>query len=480
LASSPLKRPLPPPTGSPRKPPPAPAAPPALHHHEPAQQQPLGYKAALQVAVIWRGQILGYKMLRKRGKVWVGSSKRSTFITPQLGGQQRFLLLAPNRNGYVLRLAPELKGDLVLAGTATSVTDVKSREVDLARGDRAKLTFADGSDLRIEIRWVDPPERVPRPRIDDPEMVQYMLGTSIVLGIFATILVFMWEKEAPRPPLALSAERIAKIEAPQAVEFQKEKKKEAEKAESDSKEKEGQMKRAKEKAGKLGRDDAKVKDTIIPKGREDILREKVQKIGILSVIGKDKAPGSGLSKLLGQNNDVEQAVAGMAGARMQVGRGSGGLSTSGAGPGGGGTGYGHIYGAGNLDTGGRGTHGKGRGPKLAERGEHEVSVGMGGGAGDTDGSLSKEQINKVVRAHLAGIKYCYEKELQHKAGLSGGIDVFWVIQPDGTVSKANVKNTTMGDAAVEGCIVRQVKQWQFPKAPAQTTVGRYPFIFKGQ
>jgi hypothetical protein len=37
----------------------------------------------------------------------------------------------------------------------------------------------------------------------------------------------------------------------------------------------------------------------------------------------------------------------------------------------------------------------------------------------------------------------------------------------------------MGDAAVEGCIVRQVKQWQFPKAPAQTIVGRYPFIFKG-
>ena len=37
----------------------------------------------------------------------------------------------------------------------------------------------------------------------------------------------------------------------------------------------------------------------------------------------------------------------------------------------------------------------------------------------------------------------------------------------------------MNDAAVEGCIVRQVKQWQFPKAPAQTTVTRYPFIFKG-
>ena len=475
MASRPLTRPLPPPSGASRKPPPAPAFP----HKETAAHTPLGYKAALQVAVIWRGQILGYRLLRKRGKVTVGSHKRATFATPRLAGQTRFLLIAPRRDGYVLRLAPELKGDLVLGGTATAVTDVASSEVDLARGDRAKLTFADGSDLRIEIRWVDPPDRVPRPRVDDPEMVQYMLGTSLVLGIFATILVFLWEKEAPRPPLALSAERVVKIEAPQAVEFQKEKKREAEKAEEKEKEKEGQTKRAKDKSGKLGRDDAKVKDTIIPKGREDILREKVQKIGILSVIGRDKAPGSGLSKLFAQNNDVEQAMAGMTGARMQVGRGSGGLATSGSGPGGGGTGYGHIYGAGSLDTGGRGTHGKGRGPKLAERGEHEVSVGMGAGAGDTDGSLSKEQINKVVRAHLAGIKYCYEKELQHKSSLAGGIDVFWVIQPDGSVSRAQVKNTTMGDAAVEGCILRQVKQWQFPKAPAQTTVGRYPFIFKG-
>ena len=84
-----------------------------------------------------------------------------------------------------------------------------------------------------------------------------------------------------------------------------------------------------------------------------------------------------------------------------------------------------------------------------------------------------------MRAHLAGVKYCYEKELQHKQSLSGGVDIFWVIQPDGSVSKASVKNTTLNDSATEGCILRQVKQWQFPKAPGQTTVGRYPFIFKG-
>jgi hypothetical protein len=284
---------------------------------------------------------------------------------------------------------------------------------------------------------------------------------------------------APEKPLTLTAERMAKIEEPVLEIEKKTTARHAAEKEEKKKQEEGQMKKAKDKAGKLGKQDATQKDTVIPKGEKDVLREKVSKVGILGLIGKERPQGSGLSKLFAEDTAVEQAVAGMAGAKMVAGRGNGGLSTSGAGPGGGGTGYGHIYGAGNLDTGGRGTHGKGRGPKLAERGEREVSVGMGTGAGDADGSLSKEQINKVVRAHIAGVKYCYEKELQHKAGLSGGVDIFWVIQPDGAVSKSSVKSTTLSDAAVEGCILRQVKQWQFPKAPGQTIVGRYPFIFKG-
>jgi hypothetical protein len=435
----------------------------------------------LQVAVIWRSQILGYRLLPRRSKVTLGPSKRATFVTPPIRGQQRFILLTPRRDGYVLHLAPELKGEIHLAGTVMSVGDVASRDVDLTPGDRAKLQFTDESELKLELRWVDPPEAVPRPRRNDPEMVQITVGTALVLGVFAAVLTFLWEKEPPRPPLALDPNRITKIEAPEALEFEKKQvaKHEKEMTEEKSKEKEGQSKRAKEKAGKLGLKDAPQKDTIIPKGKEDVLREKVQKIGILSIIGKEKAPGSGLSKLFAQNNDVEQAVNGMAGAKLQAGRGSGGLSTSGGGPGGGGTGYGHIYGAGNLDTGGRGSKGHGRGPKLAERGEHEVSVGMGAGGGDTDGSLSREQILKVVRAHMAGVKYCYEKELQHKPTLAGGVDMFWVIQPDGTVSKASVKTSSISDTAVEGCILRQIKQWQFPKAPAQTTVTRIPFVFKG-
>jgi hypothetical protein len=477
--------------------------------------------AILQVAVVWRGRIVGYRLLDRRGRITVGPGFADglprllsrllfgpgfgplspfrlfawvraighlvpdpTFVTPAIDRRARFRLLKPKRRGYALRLGPELGGevqvsgevqDAAIAGTPIGRSDV--REVRLTPGDRAKLHFADSPDLKIEIRWVDPPETFPKPKIEDPMMFQTLVGTSIVLGLAAAALVIMWRP--PDKPLALTTERVAKIETPVLEIEKKNTARRAAEKEEKKKQEEGQMKKAKEKAGKLGKQDATQKDTVIPKGEKDVLREKVAKVGILSIVGNQKQAGSGLSKLFAEDSAVEQAVAGMAGAKLVAGRGNGGLSTSGAGPGGGGTGYGHIYGSGNLDTGGRGTHGKGRGPKLAERGEREVSVGLGNGGGEADGSLSKEQINKVVRAHLAGVKYCYEKELQHKQSLSGGVDIFWVIQPDGSVSKASVKNTTLNDSATEGCILRQVKQWQFPKAPGQTIVGRYPFIFKG-
>ena len=469
-------------------PPPAPAGRP-LRLTAPVET--LG-SAVLQVVAVWRGRIVGYRLLMGRRKVTIGSHVGATFNTPRTDGRKRYVLLKPRRGGgYTLRLAPNMRGEVQTGAEPRDVGAILAepplgrakgdvREVALVSGDRAKLTFVENADLRIEIRWVDPPEVLPKPKVEDPMMFQTLVGTSIVLGLCAALLVFLYR--APEKALTVSAERAAKIEAPvREIEKKATARRAAEKQEKEEKKKkeEGQMKKAKEKAGSLGREDATEKDTVIPKGERDVLREKVSKVGILGLIGKERPQGSGLSKLFAEDTGVEQAVAGMAGAKMVAGRGHSGLSTSGAGAGGGGTGYGHIYGAGNLDTGGRGTHGKGRGPKLAERGEREVSVGLGTGGGETDGSLSKEQINKVVRAHLAGVKYCYEKELQHKSGLSGGVDIFWVIQPDGAVSKASVKNTTLGDAAVEGCILRQVKQWQFPKAPGQTIVGRYPFIFKG-
>ncbi|HET6150190.1 MAG TPA: AgmX/PglI C-terminal domain-containing protein [Polyangia bacterium] len=437
--------------------------------------------------MVWHSQILRYELLRHARRVTVGPSKHALLIAPAVSGRSRFVLARPKSGGYLLQLAPGMSGDVQQGGQTITIDEILSgpatrrrrgdlREVTIQPGDRARIHLRDAGDLRIELRFVDEPETIGRPRHEDPLLRRITTTMTLILGLFATVMTLMWSKQPPRT-LAISAERLVKLEKPieqakVATRARAEKKKEEQKAE------EGQVKKAKEKTGKIGRSDAKPRETVITKGEKDVLREKVAKTGLLGLIGTQKREGSGISKLFAESNDIEQAIAGMAGAKVVAGHGAGGLTTSGAGSGGGGTGYGHIYGAGNLDTGGRGAKGHGRGPKLVERGEKEVKVGVGLGNGEADGSLSREQIDKVVRAHKSGVSYCYEKELQRKASLAGTITIFWSIQPDGTVSKANVKTTSMSDAAVEGCILRQVKQWAFPKAPAQTHVN-YPFIFKG-
>ena len=78
------------------------------------------------------------------------------------------------------------------------------------------------------------------------------------------------------------------------------------------------MKQAKEKAGKLGRDDAKAEGHHHPQGaRGHPAREGRRRSASSASSASEKAPGSGLSKLFAQNNDVEQAMAGMAGAKMR-------------------------------------------------------------------------------------------------------------------------------------------------------------------
>ena len=50
-----------------------------------------------------------------------------------------------------------------------------------------------------------------------------------------------------------------------------------------------ESKRAAKQEGRIGREDAAAKETVIPKGREDILRAKVAKTGVLAALGNHAA-----------------------------------------------------------------------------------------------------------------------------------------------------------------------------------------------
>lgn len=454
----------------------------------------------LQIALIWQDKILAYRLVRPRERVTVGPSHRASLNAPRIPSRRsrdRYALLVPckPRGSYCLRLTEALGGQVTTGGQRHEVAEILQtgrivkrdpavREIDLSPGDRAHLVFNGTPALRIEIRFVEPPPAVPRSRLTDrePFLARTIAGTSAAMATFLAALLLFAPNEEPRP-LALSRERIAKLIPPPASPPPPERGAEK-KAEEERKKKEasGQTKRAERERGRIGRSDAVAKESIVPKGEKDILREKVSKVGLLGLIGKERPQGSGLAKLFANNSlELEQAVAGMSGASAVVaGRGAGGLSTSGgAGLGGGGTGSGHLFGAGELDTGGHANHGHGHGPTLVSRKEREVKLDIASGTVDDGGGLTREQVARVVRAHANAIKFCYEKELQRKPTLGGKLEVYWVIGPDGGVEKSKIAVSTMGDGAVEGCVVRQVKQWTFPRSDGRTVVQSYPFLFKG-
>ncbi len=134
-------------------------------------------------------------------------------------------------------------------------------------------------------------------------------------------------------------------------------------------------------------------------------------------------------------------------------------------------------------AGGYGTRGKGGG----RAGYGQVSlVGAGGSFFQpveseawTGGGLDRNEIAAVINRHLSEVRFCYEQGLQQKPKLSGRLSMNFMIGPQGRVSLAQVTNSSLNHAMVEGCIRDRLKTWNFPKPEGGVTVKvSYPFILR--
>lgn len=211
--------------------------------------------------------------------------------------------------------------------------------------------------------------------------------------------------------------------------------------------------------------------------------------------------GKEIQNTLKSINTVSAALSGLNSSTVVLGGGPG-TGLKGAGSGGGGAGAGVAFGSGTLDTGfgagrgggfgrgaggpgGRGSGGNGKGGagggtgtgKGAGGGPGEKKVAVGAGKGASRGGLSQEQVRRVVMAHLGAVRACYESEAQRNPSLKGGVTVQWSIDPGGRVSSASLAGSSLNNARVEGCVVRQVKGWHFPTSETPTIVGGFPFKF---
>jgi len=139
--------------------------------------------------------------------------------------------------------------------------------------------------------------------------------------------------------------------------------------------------------------------------------------------------------------------------------GVGGLGLVGSGSGGGGTGSG--YGRGS----GAGFGGKGKRVPRVRQAKAEVS-----------GSLDKDIIRRIVRAHINEVRTCYNEGLARDPSLAGRIALKFEIGPDGKVISVEVTTDALGDDKLAECIEKAIERWKFPNpAGGGRVVVTYPF-----
>jgi hypothetical protein len=441
----------------------------------------------LRVVLVWHGEPLEERIFTTPQLITVGPSKKDTFIVPssRLGAEFPLFRPSPDGTGYVVTLGDGMSGKINVDREPFAVGEFLRRgrgvaagafrEQPLATSDWGIIGLDDSGDVAFFFQFVAPGIAVGPPRSWlDRFFIHSLALSAVVIGALLAVGFIMYEPEdaldIDPPPTTAIAKML----------FEKKPEPEPEKKTPSPRKvrEEDASKRAREKEGKVGDEKAKVAETKIPKGERDQIVKKVQNMGLLSAI---KAPkqSQALKMLLSDTPDATMttAMAGLKGAELVVGRGSGGMGTRGEGPGGGGTGKGQILGVGNLAVGGGG-HGKnpnGNGPGHVGK-ELKVAVQMG--TSQSDGGLSREQILKVVQSHAAAIQFCYEKELQRFPHLSGKVALYWKIDVDGRVITNRLESTTLNNAGAESCMTRQVKMWTFPHANIPTDV-HFPFFFKG-
>jgi hypothetical protein len=98
---------------------------------------------------------------------------------------------------------------------------------------------------------------------------------------------------------------------------------------------------------------------------------------------------------------------------------------------------------------------------------------------ETPGRLSPDAIHRVVMAHAAEVRACYDEAARADPELQGQILLSWEVLPDGSVSAPMIFRATLDNARVEECLLRQVQQWRFPPSNSQTTVDGFSFRFPG-
>lgn len=95
-------------------------------------------------------------------------------------------------------------------------------------------------------------------------------------------------------------------------------------------------------------------------------------------------------------------------------------------------------------------------------------------------ALSAAMIKATVQQQMAQIRQCYQREFQRNPSLRGKVVVRFLIEENGSVSGARLRESSMENPVVEQCIVDEIAGMTFPKPQAGKVVPvSFPFSFTG-
>lgn len=445
--------------------------------------QPL--ERPMRVAWLWNGTLLGERLLTHAEPVVIGGDSPNAVPAPEgIGQGEALTLLTPTGSGHQLTPDARLSGLVYLSGQRTDVRALVAAPgyppaagVPLGARDFGIVQVGGLSVFFQPVRAVAGP--MPK-KLDRDAALLACLSLSAFVHVVALLFLFLVAARELAVPTDMEVDpellkQFMVVQPPEEPEQLKSSSQALEDKGMRSRD-EAAGKRAEHQEGKLGNRDAHAQKTEVMGAPADAVATKVRSLGLLGVLSGGP---SSLSAALDAPS-INGLLGGLGSVSNQVGQGSGGLGLRGNGNGGGGNGKGVVYGAGDLGTAVGGGKGKGLGTGSGGgRGAREAQLDMGASGAKVSGFLSREQINRVVQANRAAIKYCFESALQHEPHLSGKLEAAWRIDRSGAVSTVRVAKSTLGSPKVEGCVLRQIKRWQFPKPDGGEVDVVYPFIFRG-
>lgn len=346
-------------------------------------------------------------------------------------------------------------------------------QYQLALDDNTRVVADLGSSV-IFSQMVPPGKKVVAKITDDLDYP--FLAVTAFMGFLGTLfsIAILTSDPPPENEVLEVPDRFADLllEKPEEIEPPKMEKK------ADSNPDAGEGAKAKGAEGKVGKKDAtmqRAKGNKVEMAKMQQDREVAENAGVLGALRDGGGDLDGVFGSSALNSDLAGGIGGLVGAKgTQIG--SGGLGSRGSGLGGGGT----ADGLGGLGTKGRGSGSSGYGTgggSFGQKGEGGIS--KVGGDPIILGALDKSLIDAVIKRNMNQIRYCYQRELTKNPALGGKITVKFVIAKDGSVTKADIKQSSMGSASVEGCIASRFLKFQFPEPKGGgIVIVSYPFIFQ--